>query len=520
MIIINGNDEFASTADERGWGGDGSEGNPYVIDGYYIDASGGSYGVYIQNTNVHFELRNSYIGNFSDYGIYFYSLSNGSVIGVSAPNSPNYGVCIDSSNNVTLEDVSIPYSYYYGLYLYESRNVTVDGGNFSHSGYGLYMEYADHNIIQNSNFSYTGSIGIYFYEDETSSYNYFYNNDVRYAPNGAVDIEDAYSVNNTFRRNDFSHSGDTAVYIKYAKYTRLIENRILTDYLSVEIYDAPHTILYGNVMGKNGIWMEYVFSNHDITDNNTVDGKPVYYYKNVNMNNASVPSDAEEVLLANVSYLKIEGLDVHSDVNLQGSIIGLYYSRYIYIGNSTLNNAQYGIYIYATSHSRIYNNSIGNGTYGIYITGSGISNTVNDGMSFSNEIIWNNINNNTNYGVVIPDRTFAHDNKVYNSFYYNHGSTGTYDKNHVQAYCEPGGGTFDDGKYGNYWYDWANNNDTNDNNGDGIVDWPYVLDGGNSQDGYVKDHYPLKSREVPVPEMNILWLIVPMLALLLMRWRR
>jgi hypothetical protein len=54
---------------------------------------------------------------------------------------------------------------------------------------------------------------------------------------------------------------------------------------------------------------------------------------------------------------------------------------------------------------------------------------------------------------------------------------------------------------GNYWYDWANNNDTNDQNHDGIVDWPYMIDG-----GLAKDNFPLKNATsviAPLPPRNL-----------------
>ncbi|MCD6275277.1 MAG: copper ABC transporter substrate-binding protein, partial [Thermoplasmata archaeon] len=42
-------------------------------------------------------------------------------------------------------------------------------------------------------------------------------------------------------------------------------------------------------------------------------------------------------------------------------------------------------------------------------------------------------------------------------------------------------------KYGNYYQWWAERNDTNDKNGDGIVDYPWVMNENNT------DYHPLKS---------------------------
>lgn len=45
---------------------------------------------------------------------------------------------------------------------------------------------------------------------------------------------------------------------------------------------------------------------------------------------------------------------------------------------------------------------------------------------------------------------------------------------------------------GNYFMDWALSNRSNDMNGDGRVDWPYLLAGGDNM-----DHYPLTQKATP-----------------------
>ncbi len=66
---------------------------------------------------------------------------------------------------------------------------------------------------------------------------------------------------------------------------------------------------------------------------------------------------------------------------------------------------------------------------------------------------------------------------------------------------------------GNYWHDWANNNDTNDQNGDGIVDWPYPIAGSAG----AKDYYPLKTPSGgTIPEFSTgLWIVIIVLIVLI-----
>jgi len=72
-IRIDGNEDFAEKAEENGWPGDGSEDDPYVIEGYEIDGGGYEsgyrangryeYGIYIGNVTEHFVIQECYIHN-------------------------------------------------------------------------------------------------------------------------------------------------------------------------------------------------------------------------------------------------------------------------------------------------------------------------------------------------------------------------------------------------------------------------------------------------------------------------
>ncbi len=108
--------------------------------------------------------------------------------------------------------------------------------------------------------------------------------------------------------------------------------------------------------------------------------------------------------------------------------------------------------------------------------------------------------------------------RFYNdSFYFNNGSNDTYNESHVQAYDAglnfwntpaPDYGTHG---YGNFWYDWQS---LDNEEPYGIVDSPYVLDGG------AKDNYPLTNAQL-IPELSIiaLTIIVLLLPVILLRRR-
>jgi len=179
--------------------------------------------------------------------------------------------------------------------------------------------------------------------------------------------------------------------------------------------------------------------------------------------------------------------------------IYLYFSNNNVISNNACNhNDESGTILDHSSSNLISNNTCSNnGYYGIWMYSS----------SNDNNIIINNlISNNTNYGIYIYSGC-SH-NRIYNnSFYYNDGSENTFNSLHIQAYDGGSNNYWNSSTgIGNYWHDWANNNNTNDQNGDGIVDWPYPIAGSAG----AKDYYPLKNPTI-VPEFSLFDLILILL---------
>lgn len=158
------------------------------------------------------------------------------------------------------------------------------------------------------------------------------------------------------------------------------------------------------------------------------------------------------------------------------------------IANNTISNCNDdGIYLYDRCYRNIIENnsieSIKNGYCGIDVYW----------YSDNNIIIHNYIANNSGYGVYL---SFSSYNIVYkNIFIQNNGAGNRFDSSHVQAY-DNADNYWNSSGIGNYWYDWANNNNTNDRDDDGIVDWAYTIDGG------AKDNYPVKSKE-PYPPRSL-----------------
>lgn len=134
-ILIIGNDEFRVMAAEEGWPGDGTEGNPYLIEGYNIDLQKGEGGaIEVRNTDVHFIVRRCFLhGGMHNlatsgygYGVLTYGVKNMRV---------ECSVAIDNFEGVRLEKGTESCIIHYNDL---SKNL----------GHGVALASANNNIIE------------------------------------------------------------------------------------------------------------------------------------------------------------------------------------------------------------------------------------------------------------------------------------------------------------------------------------------------------------------------------------
>ena len=153
-IKIVGNADFAAQAKKEGWPGDGSAGNPFVLSGYDINkievgGTGNLWGIDVENTNVHFVIKNCYI-----------AIQGG-------------GIQLFNVTNAKIEDNTISQSYVGIAIVYKSNNDTVSENTISNCsqaillapGMGLavfHVQYApnDNVVIHNKIYSDDGGVSI------------------------------------------------------------------------------------------------------------------------------------------------------------------------------------------------------------------------------------------------------------------------------------------------------------------------------------------------------------------------
>jgi parallel beta-helix repeat protein len=204
------------------------------------------------------------------------------------------------------------------------------------------------------------------------------------------------------------------------------DNLIMWNLLGVNVLDVArnltivnntfieNSILLGNYKSINSKFTKESFL-HNITGN-TVNGKPLYYYKN--LNNFKVPNDAGQILLANCSNITINNsyltqcnfpiiLGFCSNCIVENNTLDDTYGEFIFfksdnctIQNNIATNLIYGICLdYQSEHNIVRNNEVAYNYGGIVV------------MAYShNNLVYNNNMHHNSYGFFLLNN--AHDNKI------------------------------------------------------------------------------------------------------------
>lgn len=161
-ISIKGNGEFI----DKGWEGDGTFEDPYIIKDYVIDASEG-HGVEIINTSVHFEIKNLIVSKgirgISQYynGIKLENVTNG-VLRDNEVVECEFGIYMKDSQNNTLSGNTVRLNSKTGIYLTHSDNNTFTSNTLQqNTENGIYLSYSHNNSLSSSTCQQNTQSGLY-----------------------------------------------------------------------------------------------------------------------------------------------------------------------------------------------------------------------------------------------------------------------------------------------------------------------------------------------------------------------
>jgi len=158
---------FATTAANEGWSGDGSNDNPYIIEGFSISNSQ-SDSIKIQNSDKHFVIKDCDISIAGRCGIYFYKAKNGLIQNVVATGCKDDGIWLDDSSNIKIDQCQFSNNKNTGITLMITQSISVmntevcengfEGFRISSSGY---VQIQGCEIWANSKLSLTNGVYVH-----------------------------------------------------------------------------------------------------------------------------------------------------------------------------------------------------------------------------------------------------------------------------------------------------------------------------------------------------------------------
>lgn len=196
--------------------GDGSAGDPFILENYVIGVSGlTTHGILIQNTDAYFIIRNCTISNtvWNYAGIYLINVQNGHLTD-NVMSHLRWGIRLVQSSYINLTS-NVVYDNEYGIYLGQSDNNLLRDNNASYNrDYGILLDTSHNNdLISNIATSTTG-FGIWItgivlvLSDNNDLFTNIATNNARYGLQVSTGSDSNYFYRNLVWQNTISQIED------------------------------------------------------------------------------------------------------------------------------------------------------------------------------------------------------------------------------------------------------------------------------------------------------------------------
>jgi len=495
-IYINDNSDF--TPANGVTGGSGTASDPWIIEGWEIDATSLD-GLWITGTTVPFIIRDVYVH--------------------SGRGDSNDGILLRNVIDARVENVTSTNNFY-GIRIAGSSNVTVEYGNYSNGNWnGMYVPSSADFTINQVNAHANGQSGIYL----SNSFDGTLTNNTLDGGSGHG-VMSFSSGRITCTNNTVFGNEDQGFFIRESSDFVIEGNEIHSNmYYGIYLDLSTSVTITGNTFNTDGvvIWGTDLahYNSHTITPDNTVNGEPLLFYKDTdNIILDGIPIG--QLIFANCTDVKAANLEIHNtDLGIEvaftisatitsNNVSNNYYSISVdyssdvnLIGNLASSNEASGIEcISSTNLTLRYNNASNVPLWGLGFDGSA-NITIDYNEMYNDEIgilvpsgtnltiTRNNISSNPTYGIAFQDVVGA---KVYHNNIIDDPTQALDDMADENSWDDsyPSGG--------NYWSDYGGvdqfNGPSQDVPGsDGIGDTPYVIDADS------QDNYPFMSPYVYAP---------------------
>jgi parallel beta-helix repeat protein len=355
--------------------------------------------------------------NQTDVGIEMAYVSNANITGCNVSSNDLFGFYIYSSINVNISDNVILSNKEVGIYLSTSQYNTISENNVSFNNLGggwggIFVASSPDNIIVKNQCISNDLFGIRL---SSSPNSYILENEVKGSSTGITiwNSDNCELSNNNVSDNQYgircSDSWDVLImrnnitenywgmYIDYSPNINITENTVSFQTIyGIYLYGTEQAEMTLNVFINDGLflrgWDVLAYNTHDISVNNMVNGKPMYYYKNAtNIDIEGIP--VGQLIIANCTDFDVSNVEIdYTDVGIQ-----IAYSSNINVTASTISNNYHGIYSLYTSNNKIIGSNItANSLDGIHLYYS------NDDFISANYIF-----SNSRFGIYILDSSFT-----------------------------------------------------------------------------------------------------------------
>ncbi len=229
--------------------------------------------------------------------------------------SSESGVFVSSSSNITFEDAFIQNDGK-GIQSMQTSQLNVLHSTFVNNSYGIYLYLSDSANITRNNFNSQQIAGIY----------------------------SSASDNVVFLSNFFGNSPGSGMMLSTTNVIQALNNYFESTGIDLKITNYfNHPIIFDNFQ------------------NNTIDGKPIYYYQDtrgIDVNSVSLG----QLLLVNTSSVKI------SNSNILGGGIRAWYSDNVTVENTFISNSTDGIHLYYSDNWVMNSVQVSSSReYGLYV---------------------------------------------------------------------------------------------------------------------------------------------------------
>jgi len=387
-IRIDSNADFPGIASS----GNGSVGNPWIIEGWDINGTGFGYCIYIGNTTDYHTVRDCYVYKADGYysspfflesGLLLYNVQNSTYTNNTATLNNLDGIYLWDSDNNTLSNNTAFSNNQSGINLHSSSNCTLSN-NTASSNFDRGIKLSDSN--NNTFFNNTVLNNCYGFQLYNSNNNTLTINTA--SSNTGRGINVISSSNNTLTKNKASSNGDSGLCL-YSSSNNTLSNNTASSNNDYGIYleDSGGNTLGYNIASNNDYGVSLLYSDRNTLSYNIGSSNSIY--------GLYLHSSSNNTLKKNTASNNDYGIYLRSFSNnntLTNNTVSLFNDRGIYLWDSYFNTLSYntaiscnfyGLYLFNSDHNILSYNSAANNEYGLYLN-SASNNTL------TNNDVWNN----------------------------------------------------------------------------------------------------------------------------------